>query len=304
MQESEDETQIEDKYPEFENFLEIEQFLQLHQTIRSEFKIILLIASTNQEEIISEFKENFDVSKSDFLYKLKKFDSEKEENVFLGYLLFPNEIFESEIFKIDKNKIDKQISFLIILTYSTSDQVKSHLFTHFINKSSIVNSLWITHQLTMDFVDQFISQASTNITRIEGYYSPLLEDKPSQRPDFYRRISYEGGDALKSYYELKRLYGINVENFIGIRDYNEFNFKRKKAIISFKRGALIYYIEASIWLFYKASKYLREVRKFKKNLYKSIFLKRNYLLSNNLLIKFGRKLSNPVLGELVKEIQI
>lgn len=304
MQKLDDDTKTEEKYPEFDNFIEISKFLQRHQTIRSEFKIILLIASTDdQNEILAEFKENYDMSKMDFLYKIKKFDEEKKEDVFLGYLLFPLNSFENDLFKIDKDKIDNQISFLIIFTYSTSEQVKSHLFTHFVNKNSLINSLWITHQLTMDLIDQFVENASANITKLEGYYSPLFEEKPSQRPDFYRKISYEGGDAINSYYELKKLYGINVENFTGIIDYNEFNFKRERSILSFKRGSLIQFIQTGIWLFSKASEYLKEVRKFKKILYESIFLKRRYLLNNNLMVKFGQELSDTVLNEMIKAIQ-
>ncbi len=281
--------EIFEKYPEFNSLEEIREYLSKSRPLRSKFKMILLIGgSVKRVIILSEFKTEFDLSKSEDLYKIKKIDKKTGELSFLGYILFLKNYDDSSSF--------------VIFTYATSKQVERYFFNHFVNKNSLINVLWITHKLTMDLVDLFYHDRVL-ITKIKGYYSPSFEEKSKIRPDFYREIEYKGRDALLSFYELRDLYGINIERFKGRLRRREFQFTRIIATISFKQGNLDKFIEITEWLFEQSNYYLKEIRKFKKNIYESMYLNRKYMLSTNLFVEFSKKLTNEVLNELVKVIK-
>ena len=272
--------------PIFKDLKEIQDFLLIDHKIRSRFKIILLINNgLDKNEILNEFSIQYEIKKMEDLIYISKIDSNTNSVVFRGYIWF----------------IPSQ-PFFIIFTFAPSKAVHRYLFRPFINKNSELNLLWITHQLTLDLIDYFNNKYDIIINRFEGYYTPSSIKKSLRRPDTSRIIKYQGNDALTSYYELQELYGINIESFGGLLDSDQFVFKRKDAIISFSIGDLTIFIEISKWIFNQATKYLQEIRKFKKDLYESVFKERKYNLSNYINFKFNNVLSNEILDELIREI--
>ncbi len=274
------------KIPIFKNLEEMQDFLIINHKIRSRFKLILLLSNgLDNNEIINEFSLQFKIEKKEDLIFITKSDSNTKSILFNGYIWFiPSK------------------PFFIIFTFASSKAVQSYLFGPFINKNSELNLLWITHQLTLDLIDHFNDSYDVLINQFKGYYTPSLIKKSLRRPEFSRKIKYQGNDALTSYYEFQELYGINIEGFGGLLDSDQFIFKRKDAMISFSNGDLTIYIEISQWIFNQATKYLQEIRKFKKDLYESVFRNRKYNLSNNINFKFNQILSSEILDELIKEI--
>jgi len=278
-----------ERYPKFESFEEMKESLLEYHPLRSKFKMILLIGDTEEKNnIITEFEKNFSVLDKKSFYKIKIENSNTKRVDFLGYLKFL--------------KVQEHIQFFILFTYSTSRQIKKYLINHFLNKNHRINLLWLNHKLTTDLLD-FMDKFNTEIIDIKGTYSPSFEIKSKLRPNFKRKIRYQGGDALDSYYELNDLYGINIEEFSGKIDNKEFQFKRKDAIFSFKQGDLLKFLEISEWIINKSSQYLGEIRKFKKKVHESLILNRDILLSNYLSVKFENMLTSEILKEMIKELQ-
>ena len=276
------------KIPVFKNLEELREFLMVGHKIRSRFKSILLLSNgLDKSEIINEFSSQFKIKEKENLILISKSDSKTKSILFTGYIWF----FPSK-------------PFFIIFTFVPSKAVQRYLIRPFINKNSELNLLWITHQLTLDLIDYFNEKYDIIINRFEGYYTPSSIKKSLRRPGINRKIKYQGNDASTSYYELQELYGINIEGFGGLLESDQFIFKRKDAIISFSIGDLSTYIEISEWIFDQATKYLEEIRKFKKDLYESVFRNRKYNLSNFINFKFNDILSIEVLDELIKEIRL
>lgn len=273
--------------PGFKNIEEMRDFLIIDHKIRSQFKLILFLSNgLDQNEIINEFSIQFKIEEKEDIILISKIDSTTKSILFKGYIWFiPSK------------------PFFIIFTFAQSKAVQRYLFRPFINKNSELNLLWITHQLTLDLIDYFNDKYDIVINRFEGYYIPSSIKKSLRRPEISRKIKYQGNDALTSYYELQELYGINIESFGGLLDSDQFKLKRKEAMISFSIGDLTTYIEISRWIFDQATRYLQEIRKFKKDLYESVFRNRKYNLSNVININFNSFLSNEILGELIKEIR-
>jgi len=276
------------KIPVFGNFKELRDFLMIDHKIRSRFKSILLLSNgLNKNEIINEFSSEFKIKKKENLILISKRDDKTNSILFMGYIWFiPSK------------------PFFMIFTFAPSKAVQKYLIRPFLNKNSELNQLWITHQLVLDLIDYFIEKYDVVINQFEGYYTPSSNKKSLRRPEINRKIRYQGNDALTSYYELQELYGINIEGFGGLVESDQFIFKRKDAIISFSKGDLTSYVEISEWLFEQAIKYIKEISKFKKNLYESVFRNRRYNLSNVINFKFKNVLSSEILDELIKEIHL
>ena len=274
------------KIPDFENINDLQKFLMVDHKIRSRFKSILLLSNElNRQEIINEFKNQFIIEEKENLILISKMDKNNDSILFKGYIrLIPSK------------------AFFMVFTFAPTKVIQKYLIRPFINKNSELNLLWVTHQLVLDLIDYFNEKFNVLINRFEGYYTHSSIKKSLRRPEINRKIKYQGNDALTSYYELKELYGINIEGFGGLLESDQFIFKRKDATISFSRGDLITYIEISEWIFEKAVKYIKEISKFKKDLYESVFRNRTYNLSNTINIEFKNVLSNEILDELIKDI--
>ncbi len=272
--------------PEFKSFESMYEFLLTHHKLRSKFKMIFLISYTSKKkEILNEFHKSFIVSKITDLYKIEKNEKETGRILFTGYLMFlPNN------------------DSMILFSFSTTKRINSYFYTRFLIKNPLIDVLWITHKLTIDLLSLFKFDHNATLNYIKGDYSPSSSKQSKLRPDYRRRITYEGIDALFSYSELEDLYGINIEEFKGRVSGNGFHFRRKQAMLSIKYGDLKFYRQIGEWIFANSDNYLKEIRKFKKELYRSVFLNRHYRLSNNLLIEFNEPIPKNVFSEMINEI--
>jgi len=293
---------IEDVEPDQEEFFNIikklkdlddigNYFSTLHKGL-IRLRMILLISETkDSNEIINEFNSNFIVSKSNDLYKiearLEEGSTKPSITSFLGYLWL----------------LPKSSSF-IMFTFTTKKNLMRYLFTSFINKSKLISPLWVTQDMTIKLINHLRSNYNASLKKWKGEYSPLNNNKSKIRPFIEREIYYSGNDAYDSLNELNDLYGVNVEAFTAtLFDLGFFSFNRKFATFVLRQGKLETFISISNWLFENSDTYMKEVRKFKKELYYSIFSNRSLKISNDLSIDFYQKLSNEILNEIVKRIK-
>ncbi len=287
-----------DKIPEFSNLSEINDFLKKRRTSKRRLSILLLISShNNQKKIIREFlKDNYEViSLSDTnpsvefndFYKIKKLNPKWSDLPFVGYLYFFSENPSSFIF----------------LSFSDSSTIKRYLFTHFLNKNSNVNTLWINHRITLDLFYHLRKKYRVFLDFVKGNYSPCSGKQSMIRPSFNRVITYRGDDVIQSFPELNKDYGIDLEEFEGRLKGDDFKFRRNNARFTLRYGHLNSFLKVSKWLFKESDLYMKEIRDFKKQLHQTFNLKREFKTSNNLKIEFDELLPINVLNLLIEEIK-
>ncbi len=276
----------------FKNLEDIRRFFsKLHKGL-IRLRMILLISETDDKnEIINEFNYAFRIKKLEDLYKLELLEEKNSKQIillpFLGYLWFLPDSSSS-----------------ILFTFTTKKKLMRYFFNSFINKSRNISPLWITQETTMKLINYLKFNYKASLKKWRGEYSPLNNKKSKIRPFIEREISYSGNDAYDSLLELNDLYGVNVEYFtMTLFDLGYFSFNRKSATLMLRQGDLDIFVLISNWLFENTNNYMKEVRKFKKILFNSIFSKRSFIMSNDLSIKFNEELSNEILNEILKRIK-
>lgn len=276
----------------FKNLEDIENYFSKLYKGLIRLRLILLISETDEREaILNEFNSKFKITKLENLYKLELSNDKSLKNKttkqFLGYLWFLPESSSS-----------------ILFTFTTKKNLTRHFFNSFINKSRVISPLWINQETTLMMINHLKSNNEAILKKWRGEYSPLNNKRSKIRPFIDREISYTGSDAYDSLRELNDLYGVNVEHFtMTLLDLGYFSFNRKSATLILRQGDLDTFILISKWLFENTNNYMKEVRKFKKIIFNSIFSKRSSYISNDLSIKFNEELSNEILNEILKRIK-
>lgn len=286
------EKELLDKTDKFQSLVDISKYFStLHKGIIRLRMILLISDSEDENEIIEEFKRYYRVSKLSDLYKLERIDSNsvKEKSVisFVGFLWF-----------------SPTISYSIIFTFGTQETINKDVFTYFLNKSRIVTPLWVNQKITYELINFLQNTFEGTIKSCYGVYLPLFHRKSETRPIFPRKISYIGNDSYQSLFEMKKSYGINIERFSAtLFDLGLCEFNRKLAIFVLREGELETFIQISQWLYDRSNNYIKEIKKFKKIIYDSIFSNRNHKISNNLSFEFKDPLTPQIINEIIKEIK-
>ena len=255
----------------------------LFKIYRFNLKMLLLISDEEESKVIDLFSQNFVVTKQGDFFKIETINPENQSLIFLGYLLF----YSSR-------------STPIFFTFKTIKDLEKYILRPFIFKNPCIHPLWITHKLTMDFVEYLENNYSATIFYYVGEYIPSLTHKSRLRPEFPRKLTYRGADCSDVIREANEVYGINVDKFsFRITGESDIDFDRKIAMFTIKHCDLSVILEITDQFLTQSEVYLNEIRKFKKEAFRTLFIPHDYQFSNNLGITFATLLSDEIVNKIV-----
>ncbi len=268
------------------NVNELNSFCLSIQNLKFTVKIFLLISNEGKDRILDIFSKTFVINKQDDFYKVELISREFLSPLFLGYLYFyPNQITP------------------MFFSFRPIKELKKYFVRPFISKNPGIQSLWITHRLMMNAVEYVENQYSATICHYIGEYIPSLKHKARLRPEFQKKLEYRGLDCSEVIKEANDMYGINVDKFsFMLLGQSYIDFDRKNAVFTIKQCDLSPIFGIIDWILEQSGKYLDEIRKFRKEQYRTQFLNREYKISNNLAVNFDSNLNDEILNEIIAMI--
>jgi len=275
----------------FLNKIKIESFSDIKDTFATihkgliKLKVFLLISSlTTEKEMVTELKNFFMVKEKKDLYIISPSETESIE-AYIKFVPFD--------------------STFILFSYNTQEDIEALILNKIVKNNSLFSSLWLTQELTQNFIQEMEFKSNLILFDFSGEYRPEFKKKSVIRPKIGRRIKYSGTDSLKTYFEMNRDYGIRLEQFTAFCEgVGLFQFKRKTAEIIFREGDFIQLYELALWLIRESRSYLEKIKQFKKVERQSLLsIKKSWTLSNDLVILFETSINSEMIDLIYKKIE-
>jgi hypothetical protein len=288
IQENEEESESRYDDIEFNSFNEMDLYVKNMGIQRNTLKIVLLTSEFNDiNPCIEELGNFFIVTGEHPFYKIESKaykETSDASSDFTGYIYM------------------KSSDQFILLTISPVKDLEKYVFTPFLKRSRHIIRLWISQSLTHLLMYELKNKYNAIFKMWAGEYDPVFNEKSKIRPDFKRKIKYEGNDSWESYEELKD-YGCVINRFsILIPDFSLFSFNQKFSLFKISYGDLTRFREIIDFIYENSEIYMKKVKGFKKNEYISQITTIKTEVSNNLCFTFASQMTDGMIEKLLEKI--